>query len=73
MLFDRLAPSKKCGKSFPWGRVGARTRRWSAGAVELAGDVVGVGDDLEDAHAAAALATDRPGSADVCTQPAPED
>ena len=27
--------------------------------MEHAGDVVGVGDDLEDAHAAAALATDR--------------
>jgi hypothetical protein len=39
-------------------RVGT-SGRWSAGAMEHAGDVVGVGDDLEDAHAAAALAADR--------------
>jgi len=33
-----------------------RRRRGSAGAVESSGDGVGVGDNLKDAHAAAALA-----------------
>ena len=38
--------------------MGPRWWRRSAGTVEHAGDVVGVGDDLEDAHAPAALAAD---------------
>jgi hypothetical protein len=39
-------------------RMRARLAGWSAGAMENAGDVVGVGHNVEDPHAAAALAAD---------------